>query len=464
MRQVSRRAMVAAAVGSALLAGCTSSIDGTANPPVTDATADEFPIVGATDNEVDRIARNAFLDLNTFWTQAFPEYFGEDFLPLQGPYSSVDTDDIDYGQYPEDTGIGCERYPVDPAEVEMNAFYHYGCDVVAYDRPFIASQMEQFGPYINSAIMAHEFGHLLQGPLDEPAGRIGRFTDITIYLETQADCLAGAFTAWVVAGNAEHTTVRVEDLDRVITGFVELRDPVGLTDVDVQGAHGSGFDRASAFYEGYTDGVAACRDNYEVGARVFTVADFASQEDYDNEGNAPYADLPGIINGSLPVYFDTWVDGFSAPSLATFDGTAPDCGDLGAQDLDLGWCEADNTVYVDETDLLQPAYEEIGDFAVATAFALPYAQAVRAHLGLAPDDTTATVCLTGAYTAAFFNGDFQENTTLSPGDVDEAIQFLLTYGQTESVLPDVDATGFELVGAFRAGFLGGPGAAPCGIQ
>jgi len=467
MRQVSRRAVVAAAVGSVLLTGCTSSIDGTANPPVTDATADQFPITGATDNEVDRLARNAFVDLNAFWTEVYPQFFDEEFLPLQGPYSSVDTDDIDYSAYPSDVGIGCEEYPVDPAAVEMNAFYHYGCDVVAYDRPFIAGQMEQFGPYINPAIMAHEFGHLLQGPDPAVAGRIGRYTDLTIYLETQADCLAGVFTQWVVAGNAEHTTVRVEDLDRVISGFVELRDPVGLTDIDVEGAHGSGFDRASAFYEGYTEGVAACRDNYAEGERVFTVDEFTSQEDYDNEGNAPLADLPDIIAGSLPVYYDSWVEDFEAPTLTTFDGTAPECGDMGAEDRDIGWCEADNTVYVDETDVLLPAYEELGDFAVATAFGLPYAQAVRAHLGLPADDTTATVCLTGAYTAAFFNGDFgndEEGVTLSPGDVDEAIQFLLTYGQTESVLPNVDATGFELVGAFRAGFLEGPGAGPCGIQ
>lgn len=460
MRQVSRRAVVAAAVGSVLLTGCTSSIDGTANPPVTDATADEFPIVGAADNEVDRIARNAFVDLNTFWTEAFPQYFGEDFLPLQGPTSSVDTDDIDYSLYPEDTGIGCEEYPVDPADVEMNAFYHYGCDVVAYDRPFIAGQMEQFGPYINSAIMAHEFGHLLQGPFDGPSGRIGRFTDITIYLETQADCLAGAFTQWVVAGNAQHTTVRIEDLDRVIGGFIELRDPVGLTDVEVQGAHGSGFDRASAFYEGYSDGVEACRDNYGEGARVFTVDEFSNQEDYDNEGNAPFDVVPDVITNSLPVYFDSWVDGLDAPTL-DFSGAAPECGDM--VERDLGWCESDNTVYVDQ-ELLEGAYSEIGDFAVATAYALPYAQAVRAHLGLPADDTTATVCLAGAYSAAFFNGDFEENTTLSPGDVDEAVQFLLTYGQIESVLPNVDATGFELIGAFRGGFLEGPGAEACGIQ
>ncbi|SEO90918.1 hypothetical protein [Trujillonella endophytica] len=468
MRQVSRRALVAAAVGSTLLTGCTTSVAGSANPPATDVSAEEFPIVGAADNDVDRLARNAFADLNTFWAEAFPEYYGEDFLPLQGPTSSVDVDDIDYSLYPSDTGLGCDEYPIDPAEVEMNAFYHRGCDIVAYDRAFILTQMEQFGAYINPAIMAHEFGHLVQGPIDEPAGRAG-FSDVTIYNETQADCFAGAFTRWVADGNAEHTTVRVADLDPVLTGFIELRDPVGLTDVNVQGAHGSGFDRASAFYEGYDAGIAACRDNYAEGARVFTVDEFGSDEqgqiDEENEGNAPIEDVPAIIDGTLPVYFDSWVDGFEAPTLS-FDGSTPDCGVMGEEERALGWCEDDNTIYVAE-DLLEGAYNEIGDFAVATAYALPFAQAVRAHLGRSADDTTATVCLAGAYTASFFNGDFEESengATLSPGDVDEAITFLLTYGQTESVLPNVSATGFELVGAFRAGFLQGPGADVCDVQ
>jgi hypothetical protein len=35
------------------------------------------------------------------------------------------------------------------------------------------------------------------------------------------------------------------------------------------------------------------------------------------------------------------------------------------------------------------------------------------------------------------------------------VQFLLTYGVDDRVFPDVSATGFELFGAFRLGFLDG---------
>ena len=52
---------------------------------------------------------------------------------------------------------------------------------------------------------------------------------------------------------------------------------------------------------------------------------------------------------------------------------------------------------------------------------------------------------------------------ISPGDVDEAVQFLLEYGVRPGGLPEhVDASGFELVGAFRTGFLQGGDACDLG--
>jgi hypothetical protein len=139
---------------------------------------------------------------------------------------------------------------------------------------------------------------------------------------------------------------------------------------------------------------------------------------------------------------------------------------MGAEDRDLGYCEADGTVYVDETDLLGPAYEGIGDFAVATAVSLAYAQAARAQLGLSIDDATAVssaVCLTGWYAGRFWTGDFADVGSLSPGDVDEAAVFLLTYGQEEGVFPNTELSGFEMVDAFRDGFLNGGAGCEIGL-
>jgi predicted metalloprotease len=463
MRQGLRRVITAAAVGSVLLTGCSTTVSGTASTarPLTNVTAEQLPITGATDDTTDQFARNAMADLITFWEEGYPAVFGAPFEPLQGGIFSVDTEDVDDSAYPP-TGIGCEGLPVDPREVEGNAFYLPPCDLIAYDSALLDRLGAEYGRFLGPAVMAHEFGHAMQG-------RFG-FSEVTIRDETQADCFAGAWTRWVADGNAEHVSIRVSELDEVLVGFIDLRDPVGQTDETVEGAHGSGFDRVSGFFAGYSGGLETCRDDFGPD-RIFTAAEF--DENDANEGNAPYEDIGDIVGTSLPQFYESWfqqVSGsaFAAPAIEAFDGTAPECGDMGSEDRDLGFCEADSTVYVDDSDLLQPAYQDVGDFAVATAVSLPYAQAARAQLGLSIDDgpaTVSTVCLTGWYTARFFDGDFAgpEGTSLSPGDVDEAILFLLAYGQTDSVLPNVDVSGFELVGAFRSGFLEGGTACDLGF-
>src|SRR5688500_17833739 len=139
MRQALRRTLPTLAVGM-LLAGCsTTTVVGTASPAAgepTDVSAEEFPITGACDSEVDQFARSALADLETFWEQAYPEFCGEEYTPLARGYFSVDSTNIDPSAYP-DTGIGCAGEYISPEEVAGNAFYTSGCDLVAYDRALI---------------------------------------------------------------------------------------------------------------------------------------------------------------------------------------------------------------------------------------------------------------------------------------------------------------------------------------
>lgn len=464
MRQVLRRTLPTLAVGM-LLAGCsTTTVHGAASPgegePV-DVSADEFPITGAVDGEIDQFARNALVDVETFWTQAYPDAYGEPYEPLAGGFFSVDSENIDPSAYPE-TGIGCAQEFIPPDAVAGNAFYTSGCDLIAYDRALLQELATDYGRFLVPVVMAHEFGHAMQG-------RFG-FHTRQILDETQADCFAGAWTRWVADGNAEHVAIRVPELDDVIRGFLLLRDPVG-SDPNDTSAHGSYFDRVSGFYAGFDGGVVSCRDEFG-DDRLFTAESFDPDE-YDNEGNAPYGDIVGWITQTLPEFYGSFFPAafgsdFQAPTVEAFDTTAPECGDMGSQDRDLGYCESDSTVYYDETELTQPAYD-IGDFAVGTAISLPYALAARDQAGLSDDDGAATrsaVCLTGWYTAAWYNGEFQDTleVVLSPGDVDEAVIFLLQYGIDPKVFPNVDSTGFELVGAFRNGFLQGGRACDIGVS
>ena len=471
-----RRAVVRAAVGTVLastvLTGCAVNvIEGNASPAAGvagDVTAEEFPIIGAVDDDIDRIARNALADLNGYWGDQFPDTFSQDFAPLSGGYYSVDPKDVDPAQYPNGQ-IGCGE---PPEAVENNAFYcgpseeYPNGDAIQYDRAFLdelafgSNGSEGYGRFIPALVMAHEFGHAVQG-------RVGYPFPASIVIETQADCFAGAWTKWVADGNAPHNSIRPAELDDVLRGYLLLRDPVG-TGVNAGEAHGSYFDRVSAFQEGFDDGPTACRDNYDRD-RPFTQGEF-SDADVATGGDAPYeTTVTEFAPNGLGEFFtsaaDQLGDRFTPPAIEPFDGEAPEC-DGTQPDTDLVYCSADDTVSYDESDLTEPLYtsDEGGDYAVLTAIAIPYGLAFRDQLGLSTDDEAAirsAVCLAGAFTAGVLNGQ-STVLSISPGDADESVSFLLEYSDDPEVLAESGLTGFQLVDVFRGGVFTGLSACDVG--
>jgi predicted metalloprotease len=443
---------VASLVGVLCATGCASVVIGrpsSMQSSPSDVSAGEVAVVGATDSPVDDLARNALADLEDYWSSTFPDVFGTEFEPLSGGYFSVDPGDVDPQDYPQ--GVGCGAQPL---EAENNAFYCRApnaphSDAITYDRAFLGDLAGEFGRFIPALVMAHEFGHAVQARVGAP--------ESSIATETQADCLAGTWTRWVAEGNAEHSRLREPELDELLRGYLQLRDPVG-TSTAAQSAHGSYFDRVSAFQEGFDDGAEACRDHFGP-ERVFTQGEFTSDQDFATRGNAAYDELWEIIEGSLPTVWtqafeDVFTQDFTEPTIERFPDDAPDCAD--DPDRELVYCADGQVVGIDETSLARPAYEDIGDFAVATAVAIPYSLSVRDQLGLSTDDEDAVrsaVCLTGWYGAKVYKGE--GNADISPGDIDESVQFLLTYGNDPDALPDVDLSGFQLVDLFRNGFLRG---------
>jgi predicted metalloprotease len=340
--------------------------------------------------------------------------------------------------------------------------YDPRCDSIAYDRSLLQELSTDYGRSLVPVVMAHEFGHALQNRFGYAAS--GR----SIQDETQADCLAGSWTRWVKDGHARHVSIRAPELDDVVRGFLLLRDQAGSA--ASSSAHGSYFDRVSAFYEGFDKGVASCRDDFGTD-RLFTEANFSTARDFADQGNAPLADILTWVGETLPLYWTSTfaqrhLGTFRAPTVTSFERTGPDCRGFGGRDRDLGYCASNSTVYYDRTDLIGPAYDKIGDFTVAAGLSVPYALAARSEAGMTttgPAATRSVVCLTGAYTHQWYAGAFHPtlDVTLSPGDVDEAVEFILTYARDDRVFPDSSTSGFELVGAFRSGFLSG--AAACDL-
>ncbi len=438
------------AVGAVWLTGCATVVIGRPEarqpPPRTGA---DSTVVGAAGGPVDRLAADALADLEEYWSGTFPDVFGRRFVPLQGGYFSVDPGDVDPARYPR--GIGCGA---DPREVENNAFYCQAPDSpnddsISYDRAFLGELGEQYGAFLPALVMAHEFGHAVQARVGSPSASIAT--------ETQADCLAGSWTRWVADGEAPRSRLREPELDDLLRGYFLLRDPVGTSTAE-QSAHGSYFDRVSAFLDGFDDGPEACRDDFGPD-RVFTQGEFQTDQDFATRGNADYGFVIRAVEPSLSTVWaqafrDVFQETFTAPAVEPFTRRAPECAE--DADLDLVYCAGQAVVAFDETELTRPAYQDIGDFAVVTAIAIPYSQAARNQLGLSTDDVDglrSAVCLTGWYAARVYNR--QAGLEISPGDIDESIQFLLTYGNSPTVLPAADLTGFELVDRFRNGFESG---------
>jgi predicted metalloprotease len=445
--------LATAAVVSVLgTSGCATLVIGRPSPlePAPRPPGGEVVVVGSDGGPVDEQARSALADLETFWAEQMPEVYGQEFQPLQGGYFSVDPDASDPREYPQ--GVGCG---LDLSEAASNAFYCQdpqspNSDAITYDRAFLAELADGYGRFLPALVMAHEFGHAVQGRVGLPSSSIAT--------ETQADCMAGAWSAWVAAGEAEHSQLREPELDEVLSGYFLLRDPVGTSTAE-ESAHGSYFDRVSGFQDGFDGGPAVCRDEFGPD-RLFTQGTFQSDADIATGGNTTYSNLIDIVESSLPFVWEeafgaVFDDDFQAPELEPFDGEAPACAP--DPDLDLVHCADEGVVAYDEQDLTEPAYE-LGDFAVATAIAIPYSLAAREQLGLSTDDEEAVrsaLCLTGWYAAKVYNAEAGDDVLISPGDIDESVQFLLAYGKDPQVLPDVDLTGFQQIDLFRAGFVRG---------
>ena len=456
-RSLIGRSVSALAVIGMVLTGCSIAVVGNASPGADqprDVASGQLTITGAVDDTVDRQVRDALVDITAFWQEQFPKAYGKPFAPLQGGYFSVDSRNIDEGAYPA-TGIGCAQQPVEPEEVKDNAFYNPDCDAIAYDRQLLSELSKNYGRALPPIVLAHEFGHAVQGRVGFASN--GR----SIQDETQADCFAGAWTAWVVGGHAQHLAIREPQLDDVLRGYLTLSDPLG-SDPNNDQAHGSFFDRVAAFSDGYDQGVPTCRDRFGAD-REFTAARFSSRQDYADQGNSPFDETIDIVGKTLPPFWTglfptSFGKDFVQPKITSFNGSPPSCLASGGTDRELGYCAKDKTVYYDEKDLVRPAYQKLGDWAVATAISLPYALAARSEIGRSTDGPTAqrsAVCLSGWYTAQVYAKKFQDIAVLSPGDVDEAVEFLLVYGVKNEVFPNTNASGFELLRAFRDGFLRG---------
>ncbi len=435
-------ALVAAALVAALLllAGCAQVVPGRASAAPDAGTAS----LAAGPADPAEAASATVAALQQFWREAYPAAFG-------GPWRDVK-------QFAA-VATANRRAPDPPctahaAELAGQAFYCPSADAVVWDADGLIPQIaRRFGAAGVIVVLAHEVGHAVQSRLGvdaKQAAAPGRYP--TILLEAMADCYAGV----AIAHFAGHPVAGIGPVDRdtALLALVGFRDPVGVGPSD-SSAHGNAFDRVSAFQDGYTGGPAACAA-MTVADRAFTERRFGSAADQARGGDLPLSQLLPAVEADARGWFTgvAAIPGWTAPALRTGYGAGCPRAELAAQGP-AWFCAADGSIGVDRP-ALTTLEQRFGDYAAATLVASRYAVATLTERG-APAGGAAAVCLTGAYTARLT--DPSSSFTLSPGDLDEAVQVLLTddwAARDAAGRADEAEDGFDRVARFRSGVRSGP--------
>jgi predicted metalloprotease len=424
------RAVAALLALCLLAAGAGWSGAAAAEAPASSPRADVAGFDGSVDETIDAV--------QAYWADTYPEVYGAAYEPIPDDRLFPFTED----EWPPGCGTDGDT-PYE--EVAGNAFYCSLHDFVAWDAQGLFPQLERdHGPFAVALVLAHEWGHAIQGRSDLRAS--------TLFMEQQADCFAGSWARSVADGDSDLTLGR-SDLDTALSGFLQFRDPPGV-DPSEEGAHGNAFDRVSAFQDGYEGSATACRD-YESDPPTVTEAAYDSQVDAANGGDLPFAEIEEALAPALDGYWQETAgnDAGVVDVVAGSPSACDDGSDRGVLTDDVVYCGADDTIVYRE-DTLIAAYEDAGDFGVGMLLAGAWSSSAQAALDrpVGTDDAHLEAdCLTGAWTGAVWHGDLPSTVelSLSPGDLDEAVRVFVTFEGRGAT------TAFERVQAFRTGFDGG---------
>lgn len=426
----------------------------------------------------------ALEDIQEFWSEHLPDLYGIRYRVLR---------DDQIIPYDEDTAPSrlpaCGEEQVTYEDLADNAFY---CvlgaedeeDVVAYDDGGLFPELfDEFGPFALVQVLAHEWGHAIQGQVLD----FDSFVSApSIIKELQADCFAGAYIRWVDDGDSEvGFELEPGDLETGIAGMLAFADPVGADAAD-EGAHGSGFDRVNAFAEGFEQGGARCVE-YDVDLPIIQQIPFTTADDLANEGNLPLDEAIEFGIEDLDLYWEAVFDAEGVryrgiDSVEDYNprrrSTLPEC-ESPRFNPDrpkkyrgqVFHCPDENFIAYDR-NVIDDAYS-IGDFGVMVLVGKEWATAMQDRLDLEGEQLQAD-CFTGAWAGSIpldLTGDNQPDEAarggdavresailLSPGDLDEAVMAFIAFSEKAG---RGDEGAFARIAAFRTGFFSPAPEADC---
>jgi predicted metalloprotease len=435
-----RAALFGPVIGSVLmlmLAGCSGSDE----PPGAAAASASAAATAPPPSET---VPRSLSDIERFWTATYPTISnGDAFKPIQGgfhPYTETDP--------PPACGGEAGTY-------QPNAFYCPDGDFIAWDAQKLIPELQSdFGQLLVGVVLAHEYGHAVQT-------RLGVTDQPTVVLEQQADCFAGAWLADALAGHSTaFSGITPAQLDSTIAGLLQLRDQPG-TSATTEGAHGNAFDRVRALQDGVQHGATKCA-GYRADNLPVTEVPFTQEKDAQTGGNLPYDQAVSTISEDAAAYWSRTYPQLAGQPWKTlpvkpFDtASPPPCKNPDATAGGAAfYCPEGDFIAFDNEKLGPTLYQHAGDYAVGMLLGDLYARAAQHRRGAPTQDRAgqlAVDCLAGSWTYDLLHRPANSGTTLSPGDLDEAVTALLAFGRATE---GSGASGFERIAAFRKGALQG---------
>ena len=390
-------------------------------------------------------------DVQAYWAKQFPATF------KGSRYQAIPAGRI----FPYDSTTGAHGCgDPGPRPYVPNASYCPADDTVTYDIEGLFPDMyKDFGNFAVAMVLAHEWGHAIQ-ERSVGLGRLDAQQVPSIIVETQADCYAGSWARRVNDKKAKTLQLERGDLDVALAGMISVADQVGTQPTSGR-AHGSAFDRITAFQQGFDNGANRCatwlKDHPD-----FVEIPFSDVQDLSTGGNLPLDELIPLVTADLDAYWATRIENYEpVSSVIPYDvqtsSRLPTCGDEkpipeNFKDT-IYYCSLGDFVAWD-VNLLADTADRYGDFAVATLIANRWSNAVHSRIKSKTKGKAETLesdCLTGSWAGSLVKQTRRPELSLSPGDLDESMQTLLKFNSSTGK----GLSSFERTKAFRTGFSDG---------
>ena len=411
---------------------------------------------GRGDFALQEVIELTIADVEAFWEREFEQQWDFGFVAVENKvaYNALETN---YDELPE-----CVQGV--PREALVNAFYCVFDDAMAWDEGTLFPYLQESFGYLSPAlVIAHEYGHAIQARLGTWLDSVAWRADVV--LELQADCYEGAWLGDLVERGGGELGISAADVDRAFVSVGDLGDAPGARATDLS-AHGTSFDRMSAFRQGFVGGIGPCV-RYVEDLPTVTSAAF-SEAEMKNLGNLPMGEVMPLVVADLERFWATEFEAsFGSPYVApAFIPIAPDSGSIApCSGLEAApaamrglatYCN-EGHVLVDSETLL-PSLESIGDLALAYPIVHAWGlQVLLQGVGEVPPagPVLAGDCMSGVWLRGMW--EMRGQLDLSAGDIDEAVR---TFGVYTPTGPDGVPVAsvpslLDRVGAFSRGFLNG---------